>query len=90
MRFVASLDEDDVPRHTKPPRLYNGQPQEASSTAGARRVLGIDRQPPLTRDDVLVAFKVKAKQHHPDNGGDPELFRIIVAARDHLLESVER
>ena len=89
LRFVASLHEDDIPRHTKPPRTHTGAPQEASSTAGARKVLGIDRQPPLSREDVIIAFKLKAKQHHPDNGGDPELFRIMVAARDHLLESVE-
>ena len=89
LRFVASLHEDDIPRHTKPPRSPDGKTGEASSTAGARKVLGIDRQPPLTREDVLIAFKLKAKQHHPDNGGDPDLFRIIVAARDHLLETVE-
>ncbi|MGI9408868.1 MAG: hypothetical protein ACR2OV_02255, partial [Hyphomicrobiaceae bacterium] len=40
LRFVASLHEDDIPRHTKPPRTHTGAPQEASSTAGARKVLG--------------------------------------------------
>ena len=89
LRFVASLHEDDVPRHTKPPRNPTGAPQEASSVAGARKVLGIDQPPPLAREDVIIAFKLKAKQHHPDNGGDPELFRIMVAARDHLLENLE-
>lgn len=35
---------------------------------------------------VRSAFRHASKQHHPDNGGDPEIFRRLVAARDLLLE----
>lgn len=34
---------------------------------------------------VAQAFRNAAKKHHPDVGGDPELFRRLTAARDLLL-----
>lgn len=36
-------------------------------------------------DAVTATYRWLAKQHHPDVGGDPELFRRLTAARDLLL-----
>jgi hypothetical protein len=32
------------------------------------------------RDDVTRAFREKVHEHHPDKGGDPEMFRRLVKA----------
>jgi len=37
------------------------------------------------RDEVLEAFRRKAKSVHPDTGGDPEAFKRLLAAREALL-----
>jgi hypothetical protein len=36
-------------------------------------------------DAITTAWKRAAKQHHPDVGGDPDLFRRLTEARDLLL-----
>jgi len=41
----------------------------------------------FTRDDVMRAFREKVHEHHPDKGGDPEMFRRLVKARDMALAS---
>jgi hypothetical protein len=38
-----------------------------------------------SRDEVIEAFRVKAKAAHPDAGGDPEEFRRLLEAREALL-----
>lgn len=37
------------------------------------------------RNLVSTVFRRLARRHHPDYGGDPELFRRLIAARDLLL-----
>jgi hypothetical protein len=36
---------------------------------------------------ISTAYRMAAKKHHPDNGGDPELFRKLTVARDLLVAS---
>jgi curved DNA-binding protein len=38
-------------------------------------ILGVDRT--ATAEEIKLAFKKLAKQHHPDRGGDPEKFKSI-------------
>lgn len=38
-----------------------------------------------TRDDIAGQYRWLAMTHHPDAGGDPELFRRITEARDLLV-----
>ncbi len=38
----------------------------------------------MTLDDIRAAFHDYARTHHPDRGGDPEAFRLGVAAYDAL------
>jgi len=38
-----------------------------------------------SRDEVIEAFRAKAKAAHPDAGGDPEEFRRLLEAREALL-----
>lgn len=42
------------------------------------------RQPSKTA--LSMQFKRLSKLHHPDRGGDPRLFRLLVQARDRLLD----
>lgn len=51
--------------------------------AGHAACLGVALD--ASRDQVLEAFRQKAKAAHPDAGGDPELFRRLMEARTALL-----
>ena len=52
----------------------------------ARLLLGLPAD--YSRDDVLAAFRRKAKEAHPDVGGTAEMFRVLVEARDRLLTAL--
>jgi hypothetical protein len=45
--------------------------------------------PPYSHGDVRKAYKERAKQAHPDRGGDPEAFNQLRHAYDRALEYVE-
>ena len=51
--------------------------------AEPRRVLGVTEA--ATVDEIHAAFRMKAREHHPDAGGDPAMFRRLVEARNALL-----
>lgn len=36
-------------------------------------------------EGIVLAYRVAAKRHHPDAGGDPDLFRRLTEARDLLV-----
>ena len=42
----------------------------------------------LTRKGINDAYRVMAKRHHPDVGGDPSQFHRLAEAKDRLLLSV--
>ena len=87
--LMASLREEDASRHTEDKWRARGQRKERDNhVARFRAALDFDDVTPLNRDVIQTAFKQKAKQNHPDSGGDPEVFRSIVGARDRLLERV--
>jgi DnaJ-class molecular chaperone len=45
-------------------------------------ILGVNRQ--MSLDDIKQTFRKKAKQLHPDKGGDPEAFKRINEAYDKI------
>lgn len=49
----------------------------------ALRLLGL--QDPVVASEVISAYRRLARQHHPDLGGDPDVFRSLTVARDLLL-----
>jgi hypothetical protein len=49
----------------------------------ARAVLGLSAG--HSHADVEAAFRRGARQHHPDRGGDPAAFELLVEARRTLL-----
>jgi hypothetical protein len=49
------------------------------------QVLGVSSH--ATKEEVTLAYRRLASQHHPDNGGDAAEFRRVTAARDALLDS---
>lgn len=51
-------------------------------------VLGIPRD--ATDEQVGAAYRKAAKQHHPDHGGDAQMFRLILQARDALRTPAQR
>jgi hypothetical protein len=82
-RIAAALDEVWSERFAAagapPPAMQ--MPLET-----ARLLLGLGAD--YTRDDVITAFRRKAKEAHPDVGGTAEMFRTLVEARDRLLTAL--
>lgn len=65
------------------------RPATAASQERARPVdpyalLGVDATASL--DDLKVAFRKKALEHHPDHGGEPELFMAVKRAYDAVVK----
>jgi hypothetical protein len=48
------------------------------------KVLGLTV--PFFKEDVVKAFRKAAHEHHPDKGGDPDMFRKLVEAKDAALQ----
>ncbi len=57
--------------------------QAAGSLVAHASRLGVALE--ASRDEVIEAFRAKAKAAHPDAGGDPEEFRRLLEAREALL-----
>jgi hypothetical protein len=51
-------------------------------------VLGIERD--ATTDQIKKAFRINAVKHHPDKGGDPELFKLMSEAYAVLSDDSKR
>jgi len=47
------------------------------------RVLKVDRQ--ATREQIRKAFREQARSLHPDAGGDPDTFKVLVQAYNTLM-----
>ncbi len=60
------------PRPPKPPEAVRSAPQSAWA------VLGLE--PGASLSDVKQAFRKRALETHPDQGGDAEAFRVVQAA----------
>lgn len=54
--------------------------------AEAMALLGVGAN--YSREDVIAGFRRAAKRAHPDVGGTPEMFRLLVEARDRLLSAL--
>ena len=74
-RTAARLQEDLRARARRPSSNIDRQQ--------ALALLGL--QDGASREEVQKAYKAKMKEHHPDNGGDPEIASRLNAARDLLL-----
>jgi hypothetical protein len=65
------------------------RPTAASSEERAKPVdpyalLGVDATASL--EDLKVAFRKKALEHHPDHGGAPDLFMAVKRAYDNIVK----
>lgn len=66
--------------------LGSGTPMRAAMTYDeAQRLLGLDGGAYAVPDDVTAAVRRLSKLHHPDVGGDADLFRRLIEARDLLI-----
>ena len=81
---------EPIPTPSKPkavPLLQDeGQSREIPSTQDSKEdafeTLGVS--PTASMKDIRNAYLKKAMLHHPDKGGDPELFKRIKAAYDKI------
>ena len=44
----------------------------------------------VTKERIEQDYKARALVHHPDKGGDAEMFKLIVKARDVLVADVSK
>lgn len=56
----------------------------------SKKILGFKEGEVVTRTTVEQKYKELAKIHHPDRGGNPENFKLIKDARDHLLNEISK
>jgi hypothetical protein len=80
--IAAELDERWRQRYG----TSGAPPSMQMPLAQAIQLLGVPAN--YTREDVIAAFRRKAKAAHPDVGGTAEMFRVLVEARDRLLASL--
>jgi hypothetical protein len=74
----SGLPTDGVPTNQEP--LRNG------GHAPWWDVLGV--KPAATHAEVITAYRMLVKVHHPDAGGDPAQFRRLRAAYDDALATI--
>lgn len=72
---IAARSTEDTMTREQAADLFAGDPGSAFTKADLLR----------SGEAALAAFRWLAKRHHPDVGGDPELFRRLLAARDLLI-----
>jgi len=70
------------------PGGMRGGPREAADTEGLYTELGVEKN--ATEREIKKAWRKLAKTHHPDRGGDPEVFKKKEAAYDILSDSSKR
>lgn len=51
-------------------------------------ILGVDRY--CSIDEIKAQYRILAHRHHPDKGGDPEIFKQINQAYDILTDPLQR
>ena len=51
-------------------------------------VLGVPKD--ATQEDIKKAYRMLAKENHPDKGGDEELFKKISVAYDTIVDESKR
>lgn len=76
-------------RADRPPFPKAGPPPSASGPDRAKPVdpyalLGIDAR--ATLDEVKAAFRKKALEHHPDQGGSPTAFMALTRAYEGIVK----
>jgi len=65
-------------------RVRDGVAAADPRTREAREILGVE--PDADAEAVRRAYRARAKETHPDNGGDPEAFKRVRWAYEHLTE----
>ncbi|MGM0541994.1 MAG: DNA-J related domain-containing protein [Pseudomonadota bacterium] len=89
--FLNTQEEDVLSLLDDFWRKMQGHPihsigQEARSQA--QQTLGLEGQT-LSLQSVKLQFRSMSQQHHPDKGGDPQIFRQICDAKEVLLKSLK-
>jgi len=58
------------------------------NSADCHERLGI--APGATSEEILTAFRKLAMRYHPDQGGSTDHFKLLVEAKDHLLDGINK
>ena len=80
---------DEGREHQEYRRAYTEHPGVNSGGASSIDFATLGLRHPFTRQDVHRAFRAKSLRAHPDHGGDPDFFRLLVSARDRALADAD-
>ena len=72
----------------RPAKAPSGSPERGMSLREAREILGVDES--AGRSEIDAAYRRLMRRAHPDHGGSTGLASQLNAARDRLLERVQR
>lgn len=64
------------------------EPEEPADTDAFYNTLGVNKE--ASQNDIKKAYRKKAMRHHPDKGGDAELFKGITRAYEVLSDPKKR
>jgi len=70
------------------PGGMRGGPREPVDTEGLYKELGVEKN--ATEREIKKAWRKLARTHHPDRGGDPDIFKKKEAAYDVLSDTEKR
>jgi len=82
------FDFDDAGGFGGFPGKGGGKGRKPVNTTKYYEVLGVEKN--ATENEIKKAFRKKAIQHHPDKGGDPEVFKEINTAFSVLSDADKR
>lgn len=89
--FLNTQEEDVLSLLDDFWRKMQGNPIHAigqETRSQAQQTLGLEGQT-LSLQSVKQQFRSLSQQHHPDKGGDPQVFRQICDAKEVLLKSLK-
>lgn len=87
--FMRTL-RGNPPWPTVLPRPKAAAAKPGGSPAGASIWERLGVAPDATAAEIRAAFRKRAKDGHPDQGGDPAAFRLLLAAYDEALRRAAR
>lgn len=94
LEALRKVDRYGVSKHGEQYRGWNALPPGTPMPAAkmtyeqACTWLQLDPMDGISKGNIKEHYRLLSKEHHPDHGGDPEMFHQLAEARDLLLATL--